>query len=64
MNVNEFDSGTLHSESMAHYHLVRSHQGIANRLLNADANDASHGGKLVRGNRLGGVLSYYHRRSA
>ena len=64
MNVNEFDSGTLHLESMAHYRLVRSHQGIANRLLNAAANDASHGGKLDRRERVGGDLSYYHRRSA
>jgi putative transposase len=52
------------SEYMAHYHLERNHQGINNRLLTAAANDPNYGGKLVRRERLGGVLSYYHRLSA
>jgi hypothetical protein len=52
------------SEYLAHYHLERNHQGINNRLLIAAANDPSYGGKLVRRERLGGVLSYYHRLSA
>jgi putative transposase len=52
------------SEYMAHYHLERNHQGINNRLLTAAANDPNYGGKLARRERLGGMLSYYHRLSA
>jgi transposase InsO family protein len=49
------------SEYIAHYHLERNHQGVQNRLLTIAANDPSHGGEWMRRERLGGVLSYYHR---
>lgn len=62
-----FGEGSLRralSEYMAHYHLERNHQGINNHLLTAAANDPNYGGKLARRERLGGMLSYYHRLSA
>jgi hypothetical protein len=50
------------AEFAAHYHDERSHQGIGNRLISG-AEPQPEGRVEVR-ERLGGVLSYYHRRAA
>jgi putative transposase len=46
-----------------HYHCERNHQGIDNALIagNADVNGT---GKVVRRDRLGGLLGFYHREAA
>jgi putative transposase len=56
------------SEFVEHYHLERNHQGLDNRLITvspAAANDnADSAAPIARRERLGGLLSYYHRRAA
>jgi putative transposase len=55
------------SEFVEHYHLERHHQGLDNQLITppplapTPANDNS---PVVRRERLGGLLNYYHRRAA
>ena len=53
------------AEYVEHYHLERNHQGLGNRLLTAamqgePANDSP----VLRRERLGGLLSFYHRCAA
>jgi putative transposase len=54
-------------EFIEHYHLERHHQGLDNQLITppplapTPANDNS---PVVRRERLGGLLNYYHRRAA
>ena len=56
----------LVAEYVEHYNLERNHQGVGNRLLGpalaAPANDV--GGAVRRRERLGGLLSFYHRGAA
>ena len=56
----------LVAEYVEHYNLERNHQGIGNRLIGpalaAPANDV--GGVVRRRERLGGLLSFYHRGAA
>jgi transposase InsO family protein len=51
-----------------HYHLERNHQGLDNRLLTvgpAAANENTDpAASIARRDRLGGILSYYHRCAA
>jgi putative transposase len=48
------------SHFVAHYHIERNHQGLANRLLQpGPITDTSH--PVQRRQRLGGMLNYYHR---
>jgi transposase InsO family protein len=55
----------LLSEYMIHYNHERSHQGLGNRVpAKLPANDEPSTGAIVRRQRLGGLLSYYHRRPA
>src|SRR6266542_1221083 len=55
------------TEFVEHYHLERHHQGLDNQLITppplapTPANDNS---PVVRRERLGGLLNYYHRRAA
>ena len=51
------------TEFVQHYHQERNHQGIDNALIagNADVNAT---GKVVRRDRLGGLLGFYHREAA
>jgi len=49
-------------EFVEHHHEERSHQGIGNRLVNRA--EPQSGGRVEVKDRLGGVLSYYHRRAA
>jgi transposase InsO family protein len=57
--------GMLHRalcEFVAHYHEERNHQGVGNRLLRPRTEDLGADGPVVRRERLGGMLSYYHRK--
>jgi putative transposase len=61
----------LVSEYMDHYHSERPHQGLGNRMIAAErlpaANDDGRScavGAVRRRERLGGLLSYYHRDAA
>jgi putative transposase len=48
------------SEFVAHYHRERNHQGLENRLIEV-SEPANTNGRVVRRERLGGLLNYYHR---
>jgi hypothetical protein len=53
------------SEFVEHYHLERNHQGLDNRLIVTPPDSASNdNGPIVRRERLGGLLNFYHRRAA
>jgi transposase InsO family protein len=49
---------------IAHYHSERNHQGVGNRLLRGPTAFARHCGPVRRRERLGGMLSFYHREAA
>jgi len=51
------------SEFVAHYHGERNHQGLENRLIEGPL-PANSNGRVVRRERLGGLLSFYHRAAA
>jgi len=52
------------SEFVAHYHRERNHQGLQNRLIDAAPEPANTNGRVARKERLGGLLSFYHRAAA
>ena len=54
------------AEYVEHYHRERNHQGLANRLIDLPAPSSVAGpdGPIVCRQRLGGLLSYYHREAA
>ena len=59
--------GMLHRalrEYVAHHHLERNHQGLANRLITPCPVVNGHGRSVIRRSRLGGVLNYYERPAA
>jgi hypothetical protein len=49
------------AEFVEHYHTERNHQGLGNRLLRSGPTLKSEGA-VRRHVRLGGLLSFYHRR--
>ena len=49
---------------IAHYHSERNHQGVGNRLLRSPTAFARRYGPVRRRERLGGILSFYHREAA
>ena len=51
-------------EFVEHYHLERNHQGLDHRLLTAHKAPRDDQAPVVRRERLGGLLNYYHRRAA
>ena len=51
-------------EYLAHYHAERNHQGLANVIPFPDARVGWREGPLVKAERLGGLLNFYHRRAA
>ena len=51
-------------EYVAHHHLERNHQGLANRLITPCPVVNGHGRSVIRRSRLGGVLNYYERLAA
>ena len=51
-------------EFVAHYHVERNHQGLANRLIVPLTTSVEAAGNIERRQRLGGLLNYYHREAA
>ncbi len=51
-------------EYVAHYDAERNHQGIGNVIPVPDERVKTGAGPVVKSERLGGLLSYYHRRAA
>ena len=51
-------------EFLVHYHQKRNHQGLGNRLLEADEEVGRDFGEIQSRERLGGLLRYYHRKAA
>jgi len=49
---------------LAHYHTERNHQGLDNQLIAREEAVGGQTGPVVRRERLGGLLSYYHREVA
>ena len=49
------------AEFVAHYHCERNHQGLGNRLIHAEQTSLATGASIYRRERLGGMLSFYHR---
>ena len=49
---------------LTHYHTERNHQGLANQLIAREGNVGCRTGPVVRRERLGGLLNYYHREAA
>ncbi len=52
------------NEFVEHYHLERNHQGLENRLITPLAAAANDSAPVARRERLGGLLSFYHRQAA
>lgn len=52
------------SQFVTHYHHERNHQGLENRLLRPLAAHRGVNAAVRRRERLGGMLSYYHRQAA
>jgi putative transposase len=51
-------------EYLLHYHEERNHQGLANRIIEPGDEVGQTAGKIHCRERLGGLLSYYHRKAA
>jgi len=51
-------------EFTAYYHEERNHQGIENNIIRLGREVGRTGGDIHRRERLGGMLSYYHREAA
>jgi putative transposase len=49
------------TQCVTHYHTERNHQGLGNRLLQPQVDVGHSHVKVNRRERLGGMLSYYHR---
>ena len=52
------------SEYVGHYHAERNHQGLDNALIAPELEVGELSGPVLRRERLGGMLSYYHRKAA
>jgi putative transposase len=52
------------AQYLSHYHRERNHQGLGNRLLQPVPAIGELQDPVIRGQRLGGMLSYYHRTAA
>ncbi len=55
---------TAISEYVEHYHAERNHQGLENALIAPRLEVGELSGPVLRRVRLGGMLSYYHRKAA
>ena len=49
---------------VAHYHIERPHQGLGNDLILPNGEATQMDGAVHRRERLGGMLSHYHRQAA
>ncbi|MCH8153386.1 MAG: hypothetical protein IH830_13560 [Planctomycetes bacterium] len=52
------------SEYVEHYHAERNHQGLENALIAPASTVGELSGPVLRRERLGGMLNYYHRKAA
>lgn len=52
---------TVIQSYLVHYHHERNHQGLGNQLIVPESGMENQHGLVVRRERLGGLLSYYHR---
>jgi putative transposase len=52
------------TQYLAHDHVERNHQGLRNQLIESDVAVGYQRGRVIRRERLGGLLSYYHREAA
>jgi putative transposase len=52
------------TQYLAHYHRERNHQGLDNQLIEPAGEVGRQTGPVTRRERLGGLLSYYHREAA
>jgi hypothetical protein len=52
------------TQTVTHYHDERNHQGLENLLLRPRGAVGEPHGRVKRRQRLGGMLSYYHRQAA
>ncbi|MCZ6736162.1 MAG: integrase core domain-containing protein, partial [Planctomycetota bacterium] len=55
---------TAISEYVEHYHAERNHQGLENAIIAPVSEVGELSGPVLRRERLGGMLSYYHRKAA
>ena len=51
-------------EFVIHYHRERNHQGLDNRLITPMEKTIDPAATIMRRQRLGGLLNYYHRTAA
>jgi hypothetical protein len=51
-------------EYVDHYHTERNHQGLGNELIEPPGDGDTVAGRIECRERLGGTLTYYHRRAA
>jgi len=49
---------------LTHYHTERNHQGLDNQLITQAGDAGCPTGRVVRRERLGGLLRYYYREAA
>ncbi|MCB1652954.1 MAG: integrase core domain-containing protein [Pseudomonadales bacterium] len=62
-----FGEGSLRravASYLEHYHAERNHQGLDNELIEPGDEAGRDSGEIECGERLGGMLKYYHRRAA
>ena len=52
------------SEFAEHYNFERPHQSLGNGLIDPDEALRGEAGEVVRRERLGGLLNFYHRAAA
>jgi transposase InsO family protein len=52
------------NHEFVHYHGERNHQGLGNRLIVPEKSATGDPGSILRRERLGGMLNYYHRIAA
>jgi transposase InsO family protein len=51
-------------EFVQHYRIERNHQGLGNALIEGAPGPANTDGRVARRERLGGLLNFYHRKTA
>ncbi len=52
------------SEYVEHYHAERNHQGLDNAIIAPELEVGELSGPVLRRERLGGMLNFYHRKAA
>jgi putative transposase len=62
--LGEWHLRELVREFTAHYHTERNHQSRGNKLITPLNDNAAISGRVVRHQRLGGVLNFYPREAA